>query len=222
MFWGTEPPAAPDSGDRPDHPGRPRIGRGRDSRPAVSSSTTFCHNPSLKPPRFRPRPSQRAAASSATPTLQHNPLTGGWRLSFKLDPQDAELIELRAVVRRGRRSRRDMALSMDSLISSRAGGSSPPPGRQNAAPRPACRRKRVSPMPPQNLTAFDRATRRAFIDPTRSRSRIWPRVAVLGGAVADHGRRGIRDGPLAGARWAHADRVRSSWCSSPLISAGSR
>ena len=39
-------------------------------------------------------------------------------------------------------------------------------------------------MPPQNLTAFDRATRRAFIDPTRSRSRIWPRVAVLGGAVA--------------------------------------
>lgn len=31
-------------------------------------------------------------------TMQPNPLTGGWRLSFKLDPQDATLVELRAVV----------------------------------------------------------------------------------------------------------------------------
>jgi len=31
-------------------------------------------------------------------TVQPNPLTGGWRLSFKLDPQDAELVELRVVV----------------------------------------------------------------------------------------------------------------------------
>ncbi len=31
-------------------------------------------------------------------TMQPNPLTKGWRLSFKLDPQDADLVELRAVV----------------------------------------------------------------------------------------------------------------------------
>jgi glucans biosynthesis protein len=31
-------------------------------------------------------------------TMQPNPLTGGWRLSFKLDPQDAALVELRIVV----------------------------------------------------------------------------------------------------------------------------
>jgi glucans biosynthesis protein len=31
-------------------------------------------------------------------TMQPNPLTGGWRLSFKLDPQDAAAVELRVVV----------------------------------------------------------------------------------------------------------------------------
>jgi glucans biosynthesis protein len=29
-------------------------------------------------------------------TVQRNPLNGGWRLTFQLDPQDEETIELRA------------------------------------------------------------------------------------------------------------------------------
>jgi glucans biosynthesis protein len=41
--------------------------------------------------------SNSAGAVSET-TIQRNPLTGGWRLTFKLDPQDAETVELRAVV----------------------------------------------------------------------------------------------------------------------------
>ena len=32
-------------------------------------------------------------------TMQPNPLTGGWRLSFKLDPQNADQVELRVVVK---------------------------------------------------------------------------------------------------------------------------
>jgi membrane glycosyltransferase len=40
------------------------------------------------------------------------------------------------------------------------------------------------PMPEQRLRAFDPKSRRAFVDPVRSRSRLWPRLVVLGGAAA--------------------------------------
>ena len=39
-------------------------------------------------------------------------------------------------------------------------------------------------MPAQRLDRFDEASRRAFVDPERSRSRPWRRIVVLGGALA--------------------------------------
>jgi len=38
-------------------------------------------------------------------------------------------------------------------------------------------------MPEQDLTRFDPASRRNFIDPRRSRSPLWPRLLILGGAL---------------------------------------
>ena len=71
---------------------------------------------------------------------------------------------------------------MDSLIHNRAGGSSAlRVGRKPAAGMPP--ESRV-PMPAQRLDSFDPASRRAFVDPARSRSRVWPRAVVLGGAAA--------------------------------------
>jgi membrane glycosyltransferase len=38
-------------------------------------------------------------------------------------------------------------------------------------------------MPEQRLKDFDPASRRTFVDPVKSRSRLWPRLVVLGGAA---------------------------------------
>lgn len=71
---------------------------------------------------------------------------------------------------------------MDSLIHNRAGGGPVEvPERKPAAGMPP--EARV-PMPVQSLRDYNPAIRREFIDPVRSRSRLWPRLVVLGGAAA--------------------------------------
>jgi glucans biosynthesis protein len=52
-------------------------------------------------PATAPLPQAKVTASAGEiteVTIQHNPLIGGWRLTFKLDPKDSETIELRADV----------------------------------------------------------------------------------------------------------------------------
>jgi periplasmic glucans biosynthesis protein len=95
MFWGGEPalpgPAAV-------------IGatlRGRATLRGDSPVRRFVIDYELRETEGDPpsNPEAKVSASAGTVsevTLQPNPLTAGWRLTFKLDPEDAESIELRA------------------------------------------------------------------------------------------------------------------------------
>ncbi len=49
-------------------------------------------------------------------------------------------------------------------------------------PAPGMPAESPVPMPEQSADSFDVATRRSFVDPVRSTSRLWPRLFVLGGA----------------------------------------
>jgi membrane glycosyltransferase len=71
---------------------------------------------------------------------------------------------------------------MDGLIIYPEGMASAPARRPQ--PAPGMPPESPTPMPEQRLDAFDVRGRRAFVDPVRSRSRLWPRVVVLGGGAA--------------------------------------
>jgi glucans biosynthesis protein len=95
MFWGGEPalsgPTAVVCATR----------RGRASLRGDSPIRRFVVDYELRATEGDPpsSPEARVSASAGTVTevtIQKNPLTGGWRLTFKLDPEDAESIELRA------------------------------------------------------------------------------------------------------------------------------
>jgi membrane glycosyltransferase len=50
-------------------------------------------------------------------------------------------------------------------------------------PEPGMPPESPVPMPEQSADSFDRSTRRPFIDPARSRSPLFPRLFVIGGAI---------------------------------------
>lgn len=97
QFWGNEPAPAPGMATIL----ATRIGRA--TLQGDSPIRLFVIDYELPQPAPRTATPPEADIWSNTgiiseTTMQHNPLSGGWRLSFKLDPQDAPLVELRVVV----------------------------------------------------------------------------------------------------------------------------
>jgi membrane glycosyltransferase len=70
---------------------------------------------------------------------------------------------------------------MDGLTSFPGGAAAP---MIEPRPTPGMPQESRVDMPEQRLGRFDAASRRRFLDPYRSQSRKWPRIAVLGGAAA--------------------------------------
>ena len=97
QFWGNEPAPAPGSATIQ----ATRIGRATlQGDSPIRRFVIDYHLAEPAPDTANPPTaniSSNTGAISET-TMQHNPLTGGWRLSFKLDPQDATVAELRVVV----------------------------------------------------------------------------------------------------------------------------
>ena len=97
LFWGEDP--APDGGG-------PRVEatrRGRATLRGESPVRRFVvdYSPPQSPLPKDEEPSATVSASAgkvADVTMEKNPLTEGWRLTFKLEPEGAETVELRAVV----------------------------------------------------------------------------------------------------------------------------
>jgi periplasmic glucans biosynthesis protein len=96
LFWGENP--APDgSGPRVES-----TRRGRATLRGESPVRRFVldYSPLQTPLPDGDEPKATVTASTgkvSDVTMEKNPLTQGWRLTFKLDPEDAETIELRAV-----------------------------------------------------------------------------------------------------------------------------
>jgi periplasmic glucans biosynthesis protein len=97
LSWGGDPPPGPGVATV-----RATM-RGRASLQGESPIRRFVVDYALAEPESptAPLPKAKVTASAgeiAEISLQHNPLIGGWRLTFKLDPKDAEAIELRVDV----------------------------------------------------------------------------------------------------------------------------
>ena len=96
--WGGEPPPQPGRGDDPGDARRPLGAAGRFPDRRFVIDYQLAKQPvtaSADPPTVTVTSNPGTISET---TMQPNPLTGGWRLSFKLDPQDAALVELRVVV----------------------------------------------------------------------------------------------------------------------------
>jgi periplasmic glucans biosynthesis protein len=96
LFWGGEP--TPDGGG----PTVVATRRGRATLRAESPIRRFVIDYVLPQPlpseKSEPQANVSASAGSISDvTMERNPLTDGWRLTFKLDPEGADVIELRAV-----------------------------------------------------------------------------------------------------------------------------
>jgi periplasmic glucans biosynthesis protein len=96
LFWGENP--APDGGG-------PRVEATRCGRATLRGESpvrrfVIDYSPPQPPLPDGDKPEATVSASVgkvSDVTMEKNPLTEGWRLTFKLDPEDAETIELRAV-----------------------------------------------------------------------------------------------------------------------------
>ena len=98
LFWGQEPPL-PTGGV---HVSATRSGRaGVEGPTPVRLFVVDYVATDTQSMVSAPEPQATVAASAGKVdhvVLHRNPATGGWRLAFQLDPEDAELIELRAVL----------------------------------------------------------------------------------------------------------------------------
>jgi glucans biosynthesis protein len=96
LFWGQEPPLPPGGV----HVAATRSGRATLGGPSPIRLFVVDYGVSTDAPDASapdPEPMVSATAGKVDHVvIQRNPGTGGWRLTFQLDPEDAELIELRA------------------------------------------------------------------------------------------------------------------------------
>ena len=97
QFWGNEPAPAPGSATVV----ATRIGRATLQGDSPIRRFVIDYKLPEPPPVNSATPTANISSNTGViseTTMQPNPLTGGWRLSFHLDPQDAALVELRVVV----------------------------------------------------------------------------------------------------------------------------
>jgi glucans biosynthesis protein len=93
LSWGDHPRAAPAT--ILVHATR----AGRAAHDPQSRRFVIDYTPERPPARDAPLPRANVTASGGSVgdvTIEHNPVTGGWRLEFLLDPQQEEIVELRA------------------------------------------------------------------------------------------------------------------------------
>jgi glucans biosynthesis protein len=98
LFWGTEPsPPAGGLSVASTRSGRATIDGPSPIRLFVVDYVMTGSAPETSVPE--PKATVQASAGKIDHIVAlRNPATGGWRLTFNLDPEDAELIELRAVI----------------------------------------------------------------------------------------------------------------------------
>ena len=98
LFWGQEPPLPPGGVHvAATRSGRAALGGPSPLRLFVIDYMTSTEIPDS--PAVDPEPTVSASAGKVDHVvILRNPGTGGWRLTFQLDPEDAELIELRATL----------------------------------------------------------------------------------------------------------------------------
>ena len=139
-------------------------------------------------------PAPTATVQASAGKIDHivvlrNPATGGWRLTFDLDPEDAELIELRAVLDFPDGRACETWVYRWTIVTDIAGG-----GRIERRVRirlRACRRRAPFRCPSSASTATTSGYR-AALSPDRF-APLWPRIFVFGGTALMLGRRRLRD-----------------------------
>jgi glucans biosynthesis protein len=96
LFWGQEP-ALPPGGVYVTATRSGRATLGGPSPVRLFVVDYVAPDGTQESPAVEPKPTVSASAGKLDHVvIQRNPGTGGWRLTFQLDPEDAELIELRA------------------------------------------------------------------------------------------------------------------------------